>query len=561
MKAIQAFAFLLFLLPLLAFAKAVPFSIYHSNDLHSHLEGVKKPGGAGDLRQGGFARLATSISQLRAEKLSRGEIIFGVDAGDFFAGTVFSALAPSEQSSFPEYEFLSQNNYSAATLGNHEFDAGNAGLEIMLEKAAKLANGSPLVASNLVLKPGSRLSRFVGPQALIKPYVIQDFTSAHGNLRVAFLGALGPDGCAVSRATRGDVQFIGYNEDKAKKNLKALADHLNSQIEKLRTKDGVQVVILSMHGGGEEAANLVKKLKGLDVLIAGHTHTVQFETVGTTLISQTGSYGENLGFLQLQYDTETKRVSLQNPNAQPHIPMGRHIQPHPEWTQKIIDWKIQAGALMGFQPGELDQVVFTPQQDYLWAKAAPNTIGTLITDTIVAELNRESAAVDLYMTTNGLIRGSFYKGVPYTRADVFEILSIGFDQQLLPGDETVSFYLTVQEVIRLVNFMEFYSKISENFQPVYSSDISFKIEKLGIPFINRIQDLRLRGRKLSDLPKKQLLKVATNRTISDNLAVISSSTHGLVRIDPKDKNGNSNRDYEVYSKEFELLTRGLLRKP
>ena len=54
------------------------------------MDGIKVPNGKGYEKRGGYARLSTLIKELRL-KLNR-EIIIGVDAGDFFAGTIFSSI-------------------------------------------------------------------------------------------------------------------------------------------------------------------------------------------------------------------------------------------------------------------------------------------------------------------------------------------------------------------------------------------------------------------------------------------------------------------------------------
>ena len=108
----------------------IPFTIFHTNDLHSHLDGLKVVAGESYEQRGGYARLTTAISDIRNKK--KDEIVIGVDAGDFFSGTIFSAMALSDSKDFPEYEYFVENKYDLLTLGNHEFDPMNDGLEIIL---------------------------------------------------------------------------------------------------------------------------------------------------------------------------------------------------------------------------------------------------------------------------------------------------------------------------------------------------------------------------------------------------------------------------------------------
>ncbi len=188
----------------------IPFTVFHSNDLHSHFDGVKVRSGDSFEKRGGYARISTAISEIRKHK--KDEIVIGVDAGDFFSGTIFTAIALSKESEFPEYQFFVENKYDLLTLGNHEFDPMNDGLELILKKASENPAQIPFVASNLYVNHDSPLRKYVGDNALIRPYLIKEFVGPNGNLKVGFLGVLGPDGCLVSISTRVDVHFIGFDD-------------------------------------------------------------------------------------------------------------------------------------------------------------------------------------------------------------------------------------------------------------------------------------------------------------------------------------------------------------
>ena len=536
-------------------AKIIPFSIYHTNDLHSHFDGVKYSNlqKTGFIKRGGYDRLATVIDTVRTQKRINEEIVMGVDAGDFFAGTLFSALAPSVMSrEFPEFEFFSLNQFDAVTLGNHEFDASNIGLEIMLEKAKKFSKSTSIVASNIFLKnKHSKLAPYIGNNSLIKTYVIKDFNSKAGNLRVAFLGILGFDACLVSKATRADVGFIGFDDNRLKSDSGALTDYLNSMIKELKEKNKVQVVVISMHGGGDEALNIAKKLNLVDIIIAGHTHEVQFSITNGIIISQTGSYGENLGLLELFYDTETQKVKLTNVNKKPFINIDDSFKSDLNWLSKIKNWRLEAFKISGNEKSNPEEIIFTPKVDFIRESKIQNSFGVLIGSALLSEINKHQAGADFYFTSMGLIRNSLYKGVPYTRADLFELLSIGFDKNLSPGVETITCYLTVKEVISLVTFLEIYSHVSNNFAPVFSDNLKFNVSKYGIPFFNRIKNLTLNGKKIEDYDR--LIKIATNKYVIDNLGMVGSATYGLVKIDPKNEHGESIRTYPIYPKEYSLF--------
>lgn len=550
----------LFAFTLPAFAAEIPFSIFHTNDLHSHFDGIKAPSGTSYEARGGMSRLSTLISKIRQDK--KGEIVIGVDAGDFFAGTIFSAIALSNSPDFPEYQFFIENKYDLLTLGNHEFDPLNDGLEIMLKKAETHHQKIPLVASNLFVEDHSSLKKYVGENALIRPYLIKEFKGENGLLKVGLLGILGPDGCLVSRSTRGDVHFIGFEDKNSNFQMKKLVEHLNSMIKKLKEKEKVDLVILSMHGGGKESHEVASKLKGLDILIAGHTHRQEFAIVNGVPVNQTGSYGENLGFLEFSYNNETKKLKLLYPDKNHVITVTDKVKEDPSWKSRITKWRTESFKLMN-QNSDPTEVIFTPKKNYIRSSKIPNPMGELVTSSILSELNESTPAgvdkVDLYLTSMGLVRTSFYANTPYSRAEIFESVSIGYDKNKRPGVDVVSFYLTPKELRSVVNFMEIYTYISTSFSPAISPNFSFKIRKWGIPFINRIYDIKLNGVPLSEIERP--IKIATNKFVVMNIETVKKITRGWIDLSPKTKTGELMVDYPVHPKEFQLMIEHFRKNP
>jgi 2',3'-cyclic-nucleotide 2'-phosphodiesterase (5'-nucleotidase family) len=548
--------FILLNLNIVAHAEtSIPFVVFHTNDLHSHLDGIKVPLNQSFEQRGGFARLSTLIKKIKKEN----EIAIGVDAGDFFAGTIFSAIALSNEKDFPEYQFFMENKYDLLTLGNHEFDPMNKGLEIMLQKASLYPKGIPLVASNLFVTKGSSLEKHIGDDKLIRQFLVKEFISSKGNIKVGFLGVLGPDGCLVSRSTREDVHFIGFDDTNSKQQLGKLAIHLNKLILKLRKEEGVDIVILTMHGGGKESFELAEKLKGLNILISGHTHKKEFAIVNGIVINQTGSFGENLGFLEFNYNKKSKKLNFQKLKDEHVIVVENKIEEDLSWKNRIDNWRKKSFELMGQGTVSPSEVIFTPKNDYIRSSAIPNPMGTLLTKSLLIEINKEIKAkndskldeIDAYFTSMGLVRTSFFKNIPYTRSDIFEAVSIGYDSNMKPGSEVVSFYLTPKEVKLIISFMEIYTYISTSFSPAISPNLSFKIRKWGIPFINRIYDLKLNGKPLEDYDR--MIKIATNKFVVLNIETVKRISRGWIELLPKTKEGEAVINFPLHPKEYQLL--------
>lgn len=548
----------LFFLSFPLYSQEIPFSVYHTNDLHSHLDGVKVPSGESFEKRGGFARLTTAISELRKKKAD--EIVIGVDAGDFFTGTIFSSIALSQSKEFPEFQFFLENKYDLMTLGNHEFDAQNDGLEILLKKMESHQATLPIIASNLYVSMNSPLSKYVGDNRLIRPFAVKEFKGSKGNLKVGFLGILGPDGCLVSRSTRGDVHFVGFDDKDSDQELNKLSDHLNKMIFDLRKTQKVDIVILSMHGGGKESHKLASRLKGLDVFIAGHTHKQEFAIVNGIPVNQTGSYGENLGLMEFTYNKKTKKVKMLFPEKSQVITITDKIQENLEWKKRIERWRKESFELMG-EKTDPAEIVFTPKKSYIRSSEVPNPMGELVTNAVIEELNslESEDKVDAYFTSMGLVRTSFHKNTPYSRAEVFEAVSIGFDQKKTPGVDVVTFYLSPSEVKTIVGFMELYRFISTSFSPAISPGLSFKIRKWGIPFVNRIYDLKLHGKPLAEYDRP--IKIATNKFVVLNIETVKKITRGWIDLQPKTKTGEPIVNYPVHPKEYQLLIEHFRKNP
>ena len=93
----------------------VKITILHSNDVHSQIEPFPVNHDRFPNR-GGFARRASIFEGIRS--VNPNTLIF--DAGDIFQGTPYFNFFQGEL----ELKLMKEMGYNAATIGNHEFDAG-----------------------------------------------------------------------------------------------------------------------------------------------------------------------------------------------------------------------------------------------------------------------------------------------------------------------------------------------------------------------------------------------------------------------------------------------------
>ncbi|MBM4311785.1 MAG: hypothetical protein FJ119_12675, partial [Deltaproteobacteria bacterium] len=96
--------------------------------------------------------------------------------------------------------------------------------------------------------------------------------------------------------------FFTPAKNKASIDVREDVAKLQHQVSYLRDK--AELVVLVSHQGLEQDRQLAERVKGVDVIIGGHSQelTLKPEKVGDTLIVQAGKEGEYLGEITLQFE-------------------------------------------------------------------------------------------------------------------------------------------------------------------------------------------------------------------------------------------------------------------
>jgi len=536
------------------------FKVFHTNDLHSYFEGsgpdmsYTQKAGDGDIVKGHYARLAYKVKEER--KKSQVPTML-VDAGDFFAGTLFHALAPNKKVNvFPEAEFFKLLNYDATTLGNHEFDAGDSGLLVMLDKWQATSVKTSIVSTNLIFHNKiSPLKNHIGKNKIIKPYFIRELDHKGKKLRVGILGLLGPDGALVSLGTRKDIGFIGFKDKESSKELDELTQFLSNYVAKIKKEEKLDIVMALLHGGHPEDTEILEEVPSIDLLIAGHTHTVYTKPikVGNSILVQAGSFGRYLGKLELKWDG--KKLNVLNKDT--ILDIDDNIPADIEMSEAISSYKKELDRFLTGTGFSYDSFIFTSKESLIRKSESGNELGVLVTSGVREELNKTAfEPIDLYFTSLGLIRKNIMKDHSYQLSDIFKIMAIGFDEEQKPGPKVVSFYLSKSEVFDLINFMEVYGMISHKFTPAFSNSVSYHNRWWGIPFLNKLGDLKLNGKSYDEWP--EYIHVATSQFVAAYLPKVQAMSYGMLEFIPKDKNGKLiDKPYIHPNKEYILLAKYL----
>ncbi len=440
------------------------FTILHTNDEHSELIPY---GPAVDYPDypttGGFSRIAHEIARIKAEKAAAGEPVLTLSAGDFSQGTLFAWLE-TQPGGHAELSLMQAMGYDAVALGNHEFDMG-AGYRAMALGQAK-ADGVklPILCANINFddtKPEAAALHALysavdkqGSELAIQPYTVKTLSNG---LKVGIFGLLGVEAEAVAPAaaatgvTFGNV--VGNPTDPVSFINRVIV--AQNTVNTLRAA-GCEVVVALSHCGTTEEENLAKFVTGIDVIVGGHSHDLNYPVniINDTVIVQAGSYTRYLGNLELEY--AGGKVSVVNAQA---IPIDQDIPTDPAVDAAIAAYKAALDGLLG-----MDILAPYAETDvdgdggfnlFDSPPMVETNLGDLITDCfrIAASLADPGAPVRLAVEGNGVIRSGIPRGGRgrFSFYDLHRAFPLGIDlsntQPEPPGYPLASFYLYGAEIL------------------------------------------------------------------------------------------------------------------
>ena len=424
-------------------ASELPFTVLHTSDEHSSLLPVPFINyrmGEQDLAAGGFARLATLIKRIRAQKAEIPVLL--LSSGDFIGGTPFSWLILKNQS--PELEIMRRLDYNATTLGNHEFDYGSQILADYLCRPAQTHNWLPVIASNLVAPEDHDINK-----AGIRKNLLLNLSNG---LKIGIFAILGKGVHQVSPEAK-PLDFVDQHQT------------AREQIKLLKTS-GAQVIIALTHAGITEDRALAETVPGINLILGGHDH-LQFEQperIGTTLIMHSGYYLQTLGQLDLVWNTEQQTLNLCNKLSKAPLlhKIDSSIEEDADIAEMVNDYlSLLNGFIASFTTGELyDSRQIIAKSDFALTRDKPfseSGVGNFITDAMRFETEKVTGEkVDFAIQANGTIRGSLLIGSnaqnqgQISLFDLISINSMGSGLDHNPGYPLVSLYFTGEEIYRLL---------------------------------------------------------------------------------------------------------------
>ncbi len=223
----------------------VDLSIYAVNDLHGKFMDTGT--------QPGLDEFTTYYKNL-VEDPAREEIL--ISSGDMWQGTAESLLNKGQLMT----EWMNDIGFSSMTLGNHEFDWGSD----VLTPNSELAE-FPFLAINV--RENGKMPDYCQGSTIVE----------RGGLKVGIIGAIGDCLSSISSEFRDGLSFMTES---------TLTSLVKGEATRLREEEGCDLIVYSIHDGGEDASSGITSVKNsdmgwydsslsngyVDLVFEGHTH-------------------------------------------------------------------------------------------------------------------------------------------------------------------------------------------------------------------------------------------------------------------------------------------------
>ncbi|MGI9271896.1 MAG: bifunctional metallophosphatase/5'-nucleotidase [Woeseiaceae bacterium] len=271
-------------------------TVIGTNDVHGELLSAN--------RRGGLTTLSGYVAAVRAARAEDGGAVLLIDAGDMWQGTLESNLVEGAS----VVEAYNAIGYSAAAIGNHEFDFGPIGKLAIPAGPADDPHGAlrqriteaqfPVLSANIVDTTTGQLIDWEN----VSPSIVVDAAG----VKVGIIGLITAHALQVTASA--NVKEL---------EIAPLADAIIREATALRS-EGVEIVIVTAHAGGEctefddpndlsscepgyEIMRVANALPvGLiDHIIAGHAHNGMAHIVND--IAVTSAFSNTYAFDRVDY--------------------------------------------------------------------------------------------------------------------------------------------------------------------------------------------------------------------------------------------------------------------
>ncbi len=251
--------------PSLSGVNDINLTILYNADFHGWMEPHDGYGGA-----------ATMMGYFKSEGYTYDNDSFLIlGGGDHNTGPAEATLSKGEA----VIDVMNAMNYSAAAIGNHEFDFG---IEIMEQQKENAT--FPLLSCNIYDEGTTNYANFT------VPYVVQE----HAGLKVGIIGL---------------TVFGLYAKNEADYDMENYETAVRNCIGDVES-DGAEIIILLTHVSPNALENLASDISdlGIELFLGGHSHVSRNSLIGNTLVVATKPYSEEYAKINISFDNITKTI-------------------------------------------------------------------------------------------------------------------------------------------------------------------------------------------------------------------------------------------------------------
>lgn len=286
---------------------------------------------------GGFAHLKTLIDRLRAEAGPGRSLL--VDGGDLTQGSGLAYLTGGQ-----DMVALANLLGTEVLTGHWEFTYGEAGLRALLA-----AFKGTFVAQNVFLTDEAMFANAPAYDAtsgrVFPPFVIREL----GGFRIGMIGQAFPY-VPIAHPKRFTPDWtFGIHPDK-----------LQAVVDALRETHKVDAVLLLSHNGMDVDLALAAKLRGIDIILGGHTHDavpvpqLVANPGGRTFVTNAGTAGKFVAVL----DLTLAKGRLAGLRYRLLPVFAEQLKPDPAMTAAIAHWRAPHQAMLDEELAEAGELLY-----------------------------------------------------------------------------------------------------------------------------------------------------------------------------------------------------------
>lgn len=520
-------------------------NIYHFNDIHS-AETFNMPltidNESVSAKAGGYPRFIEALSN--SDKPAYTEVIF--------AGDMFQQGYPLFTYTNGKYDFdmLCMASPDIITLGNHELYETDTGILNLFFDYINANNDN--CSFDIVLANVTFDNETI--QNSIKPYIIKQY----GNQSIAYFG--------VTTAESGFNNITGMKVSDPFETAGKIISEIKAR--------GINKIIAVTHLGFEEDKKLALLYPDIDLIIGGHSHTIQddFSDIGvssyeknypfkpdntSTYIVTAGYQGLILGNINLSFNQEGNASLI---SASPKIlinPLDNEtLNNKISGSKNVLLINENAAAATEIEniyssiALDINKVVGETLDDLYTLKVNPaysyddhyaSSLGTVFSKALYVAAANQNYAVDLAIINTGALRINLPKGS----------ITYGMLNQAAPYANDL--YVIELKGSALKEFIQYtvYNFINLNdvnsFPCLYGAEFKYDADN-NILTESKI----LSGSEYVDIDDNKVYKVVLSSYIYQNEEIINKNVISAVKINTTDKQAYT--DYIIKNSPLEKIT-------